>query len=479
MIIGRKQEQQELRDAANANYSKFVAVYGRRRVGKTFLIRETFNYSFTFQHTGLAHGKLKDQLLGFRESLQKASGKKFAQFKSWYDAFFALEEWLSSLPKGKKILFFDELPWMDTPRSNFISGLEHFWNSWASARKDILLIVCGSATSWIVNKVINNHGGLHNRLTNKILLQPFTLSECEQYSKANHLGMSRYQLVENYMIMGGVPFYWSLLKKELSQPQNIDALFFSDNIEGLSHEYEQLYASLFNNPEPYMQVVTALATKNKGLNRDEIVKMSRIESSGNLTRYLNELEWCGFIRKYNCIGKQSKDALYQLIDNFTLFYFHYIRGNKNNDTHFWTNNIDSQLHRSWSGTAFERVCLQHIKQIKAALGISGVLSNVYSWQTEADEDKGIDKTQIDLLIDRNDGIINLCEMKFSAQEYAISADEEMKLRRRRGSFVNATKTKKAVHITLVTPYGLKPNAHSSIAQNEVTINDLFRSNDAV
>ena len=473
MIIGRKQERQELLSAANDEYSKFVAVYGRRRVGKTFLIRETFNYSFTFQHTGLAHGKMKDQLLGFRVSLQNASGKKYRQFKNWYDAFFALEEWLTSLPDGKKIVFFDELPWMDTPRSNFISGLEHFWNSWASARKDILLIVCGSATSWIVNKLINNHGGLHNRLTNKILLHPFTLSECEQYSEANNLGMSRYQLVENYMIIGGIPFYWSLLKKELSQAQNIDMLFFSDDAEGLSHEYEQLYASLFNNPEPYMQVVTALAKKNKGLTREEIVRISGIKTSGDLTRYLSELEWCGFIRKYSCIGKQSKDALFQLIDNYTLFYFHYIKGNKNNDARFWTNNIDSPLHRSWSGIAFERVCLQHVNQIKGALGISGVLSNVYSWRTEADEDKGIEKTQIDLLIDRNDGVINLCEMKFSAQEYTISADEEVKLRRRRGNFIEATSTKKAVHIILVTPYGLKQNAHSSIAQNEITLDDLF------
>lgn len=473
MIIGRKPEQKELLETANSEYSKFVAVYGRRRVGKTFLIRETFNYTFTFQHTGLARGKMKDQLLNFRASLQNASGKKYTQFKNWYEAFFALEEWLGSLPEGKKIVFFDELPWMDTPRSNFISGLEHFWNSWASARKDILLIVCGSATSWIVNKLINNHGGLHNRLTNKILLQPFTLAECEQYSEANNLGLSRYHIVENYMIMGGIPFYWSLLKRELSMPQNIDALFFSPDTEGLSHEYEQLYSSLFSNPEPYMNVVTALAKKNKGLTREEIVKASGIPTGGDLSRYLNELEWCGFIRKYNSIGKQSKDALYQLIDNFTLFYFQYMKGNKNNDSHFWTNNIDSSLHRAWSGIAFERVCLQHIAQIKAALGISGVLSNVYSWRTEADEDKGIDKTQIDLLIDRNDGVINLCEMKFSAQEYAITEDEEMKLRRRRGNFIEATKTKKAVHITLVTPYGLKKNSHSAIAQNIVTLQSLF------
>jgi hypothetical protein len=473
MIIGRKSEQKELLEAAKAEYSKFIAVYGRRRVGKTFLIRETFDYTFTFQHTGLARGNKADQLLSFRASLENASGKEYANFKNWYEAFFALEKWLGSLPKGKKIVFFDELPWMDTPRSNFISGLEHFWNSWASARKDILLIVCGSATSWIVNKLINNHGGLHNRLTNKIILQPFTLAECEEYSKANKLGLSRYQLVENYMIMGGIPFYWSMLKRELSLAQNIDALFFDKGTEGLSHEYDHLYASLFNKPEPYEQVVTALAKKNKGLTRNEITKSIGVKSSGDLTRYLNELEWCGFIRKYNCLGKQSKDTLYQLIDNYTLFYFQYIKGNKNNDSHFWTNKLGSALHRTWSGLAFEHVCLQHVTQIKKALGISGVLSNIYSWTTEADQEKGIDKTQIDLLIDRNDGIINLCEMKFSAQEYTITQDEEMKLRRRRGNFIEATHTKKAVHITLITPYGLKQNSHSAIAQNEITLNDLF------
>lgn len=473
MIVGRKSEQKELLEAANSEYSKFVAVYGRRRVGKTFLIRETFNYSFTFQHTGLARGKMKDQLFSFRESLRKVSRKKYKLFKNWYEAFIALEEWLDSLPDGKKIVFLDELPWMDTPRSNFISGLEHFWNSWASARKDILLIVCGSATSWIVSKLINNHGGLHNRLTNKILLQPFTLSECEQYSEANKLGLSRYQMVENYMIMGGIPFYWSLIKRELSMAQNIDALFFSNEVEGLTHEYEQLYASLFNNPAPYMNIVSALAKKTKGMSRDEISGLTNIRTGGELSKLLNELEWCGFIRKYNCIGKQAKDALYQLIDNYTLFYFQYIKGNKNNDSHFWTNNIGSPLHRAWSGLAFERVCLQHISQIKKTIGISGILSNVYSWRTEADTDKGIDKTQIDLLIDRNDGVINLCEMKFSEQEYAITEEEERKLRRRRGNFIDATRTKKAIHIIVVTPYGIKQNIHSGIAQNEITMNDLF------
>lgn len=473
MIIGRKSEQRDLLNAANSEYSLFVAVYGRRRVGKTFLIRETFGYSFTFAHTGLAKGSMKEQLMAFKVSLQSVSGKRYNQFKNWYEAFFALEEWLGSLPAGKKIVFLDEMPWMDTPRSNFISGLEHFWNAWASARKDILLIACGSATSWIVNKLINNHGGLHNRLSNRIHLQPFTLAECEEYAIANKLGFSRMQIVENYMIMGGVPFYWSLLKRGLSQAQNIDYLFFNNNIEGLAHEYHQLYASLFKNPEPYMAIVNALAKKGKGLSRDEIVKYSGIPTGGDLSRFLEELEWCGFIRKYSAIGKESKDALYQLIDNFTLFYFQFIKNNKTGDSHFWTNNLGSPLYRTWSGLAFERVCLQHIFRIKSALGISGVLTNTYSWRTEGNEEAGIDKTQIDLLIDRNDGVINLCEMKFSPQEYAITEDEEMKLRRRRGNFIEATKTKKAIHITLVTPFGIKQNSHSSIAQNEVTLNDLF------
>lgn len=475
MIVGRKQEQQELLAAYQAEYSKFIAVYGRRRVGKTYLIRETFNYSFTFQHTGMARGKMKDQLLSFRESLQKVAGKRYNQFKNWYEAFFALEAWLESLPEGKKVIFLDELPWMDTPKSNFISGLEHFWNAWASARKDILLIVCGSATSWIVNKLINNHGGLHNRITDKIKLNPFTLSECEQFAKANYLEMSRYQMVECYMIMGGVPFYWSLLKKELSMAQNIDALFFNPDAEGLTHEYDQLYASLFTHPEPYMQIVEALANKNKGLTRDEIIRSSGVPTGGDLTRYLDDLEWCGFIRKYNCIGKQSKDAIYQLMDNFTLFYFQYIKGNKYNDAHFWTNNIGSALHRTWCGLAFERVCLQHVEQLKKALGISGVLTNVFSWQTEADTDKGIEKSQIDLLIDRNDQVINLCEMKFSEQEYLMTEREATKLRRRKGNFIEATNTRKAVHITLVTPYGAKPNVHTAIIQNQITLDELFNS----
>ena len=470
MIIGRKEEQQILRSAVQSENSEFVAVYGRRRVGKTYLIRETFGYKFTFQHTGLAKGNTKEQLFSFAISLRDAGYDDCPIPKSWLEAFSLLSAYLKNSADEKKIVFLDELPWMDTPRSNFISAFEHFWNGWASARKDIILIICGSATSWIINKVINDHGGLHNRVTKQIALQPFTLKECEMFAQSKGLEMSRYQLAECYMVLGGIPYYWSLLEKGLSLAQNIDKIIFAKNGK-LSNEFNQLYASLFKSPEQYIDIVTALGKKKAGMTREEIIAATDKYSNGALSKVLDELEYCGFIRKYNGFDKKSKQAIYQLIDNYTLFYFKFIQQNENNDEHFWSASIDSAMHRAWSGLAFERLCMAHTQQIKVALGISGVLSNVYSWRKEADETS--DGAQIDLLIDRNDQVINLCEMKYSLSEYAIDAEYEQKLRNKKSAFIDATNTRKAVHLTMVTTFGIKANAHSGIVQNEITLEDLF------
>ena len=470
MIIGRKEEQQILHSAVQSENSEFVAVYGRRRVGKTYLIRETFGYKFTFQHTGLAKGNTKEQLFSFAISLRDAGYDDCPIPKSWLEAFSLLSTYLKNSTDEKKIVFLDELPWMDTPRSNFISAFEHFWNGWASARKDIVLIICGSATSWIINKVINDHGGLHNRVTKQIALQPFTLKECEMFAQSKGLEMSRYQLAECYMVFGGIPYYWSLLEKGLSLAQNIDKIIFAKNGK-LSNEFDQLYASLFKSPEQYIDIVTALGKKKAGMTREEIIVAIDKYSNGALSKVLDELEYCGFIRKYNGFDKKSKQAIYQLIDNYTLFYFKFIQQNENNDEHFWSASIDSAMHRAWSGLAFERLCMAHTQQIKAALGIAGVLSNVYSWRKEADEMS--DGAQIDLLIDRKDQVINLCEMKYSLSEYIIDAEYEQKLRNKKSAFINATNTRKAVHLTMVTTFGIKANAHSGIVQNEITLDDLF------
>ena len=470
MIIGRKEEQHILHSAVQSENSEFVAVYGRRRVGKTYLIRETFGYKFTFQHTGLAKGNTKEQLFSFAISLRDAGYDDCPIPKSWLEAFSLLSAYLKNSTDEKKIVFLDELPWMDTPRSNFISAFEHFWNGWASARKDIVLIICGSATSWIINKVINDHGGLHNRVTKQIALQPFTLKECEMFAQSKGLEMSRYQLAECYMVFGGIPYYWSLLEKGLSLAQNIDKIIFAKNGK-LSNEFNQLYASLFKSPEQYIDIVTALGKKKAGMTREEIIAATDKYSNGALSKVLDELEYCGFIRKYNGFDKKSKQAIYQLIDNYTLFYFKFIQQNENNDEHFWSASIDSAMHRTWSGLAFERLCMAHTQQIKAVLGIAGVLSNVYSWRKEADETS--DGAQIDLLIDRKDQVINLCEMKYSLSEYVIDAEYEQKLRNKKSVFIDTTNTRKAVHLTMVTTFGIKANAHSGIVQNEITLEDLF------
>lgn len=473
MIIGRKTEQKELLKAYASEYSEFVAVTGRRRVGKTFLVRETFNYEFAFQHSGLANQNTRAQLREFRQSLIRAGMKKCRIPTDWSDAFFLLSELLDQQKiEGKKVVFIDELPWMDAPRSNFVSAIEHFWNGYASARKDILLIICGSATSWIINHVFKNHGGLHNRVTYRINLAPFTLNECEQYAQSRHLGMNRYGILECYMVMGGVPFYWSMLERGKSVAQNIDALFFAQAGK-LHYEYNELYNSLFKNPEPYIKVVATLGAKRAGMSREELICEGRITNNGLLTRILEDLEACGFIRKYNNQGTKHSTAIFQLIDNYTLFYYKFLHSRAAVDEHFWSIHTNTPLRNAWEGLAFERVCFEHIQQIKQALGIAGVSTQVYSWRVKDDPVYG-DGAQIDMVIDRADQIIDLCEMKFSTTEYAIEKSDDESLRHKARRFREGQKGHKAVHTILITPFGVKRNMYQHSVQNVVTAEDLFK-----
>lgn len=471
MIIGRKQELKKLSDAYNSEYSEFVAVYGRRRIGKTFLVREAFNYQFAFQHTGVYKETLKKQLRNFRDALKMSGMKKVHIPTDWSDAFFQLAQFIKESKEAKKVIFIDEIPWLDTPRSGFLSALEYFWNSFASARKDVLLIICGSATSWIINKVLKNHGGLHNRVTYRIHLQPFTLHECELYAKSMGLRASHYDLLEYYMILGGVAFYWSRIQKGLSVAQNIDNMIFAET--GFLHnEFNELYDSLFNEPESYIKVINALGTIRIGMTRDELVKEGGITSNGKLTRMLEDLTECGFIKRMPSYGGKNKDGLIQLVDNFTLFYYKYMKENKTNDEHFWSNSYNSPTRASWVGLAFERVCFQHIPQIKQALGISGVSTQCYSWKSKGDE--GTNGAQIDMVLDRADNVINLCEIKFSKGEYSISKDYLLNLNNKMERFVDSTKTIKSLFLTLITTNGLVHNEYWNQVQGEITSNDLFK-----
>ena len=448
----------------------FVAVYGRRRVGKTYLIRETFNNRFTFYHTGLAKSTMSKQLAAWRLSLREYGLKKATLPRTWLDAFDDLKEIIRQSDEKKKIIFIDELPWMDTQRSGFIPALENFWNGWASARKDVVLVVCGSATSWIINKILKNKGGLHNRVNTKIHLQPFTLHECERYAAHRKLVMNRRQIMECYMIMGGIPFYWSKLERGISMAQNIDNLFFNPDGE-LHDEFDELYASLFKNPDPYITVVQTLGKKRTGMTRDEIIVAGGLQDNGRLSEILQDLEACGFIRRYSNFGLKSKQAVFQLIDSYTLFYYRFIQENRGGDENFWSRQTGSPLYYNWCGLAFERLCLLHLPQVKEALGILGTVSRVCSWyQTSTPERKGV---QIDLIVDRDDGVIDLCEMKYTKEPYEMTSEEEQKIQYRRSSLITATGTEKAVHLVLISANGVKENAYSDEFQSIITADALF------
>lgn len=471
-MIGRIKEQKILKEAYNSEYSQFVAVYGRRRIGKTFLVRETFEYSFTFQHAGAAKESFKGQLGLFRTSLQDFGYSDCPELKTWHEAFNQLKVLIQNSKSKKKIIFLDEAAWMDTPKSNFLSALEHFWNSWASNRKDVLLIICASATSWIINKVFKNRGGLHNRVTVRIPLAPFTLKECELYSKERGLKLNRYQILNLYMVMGGVALYWSILDRRLSAVQNIDQLFFNKDAK-LNGEFNDLYNSLFKHPEAYKAIVVALGKHLPGLTRQELLKHTGQADNGVFSDRLEELEECGFIMKMRAFPKNKKESIYKLCDNFTIFYFKYIKTNAGIED-FWTKNFKSQSIRSWSGFAFERVCLQHIGQIKKAIGIAAVSTTEHMWRFVPEKgEKGIKGAQIDLLIDRDDNVISVCEMKWASEEFVIQKADDADIKNKVSALERETGTKKAIHVTMVTTYGIKHNMYYDEIQSEVVMDQLF------
>ena len=468
-IFGREFEKNILHSCIDSNSPEFIAVYGRRRIGKTFLIKTYFKGKFDFYMTGVFNSSLPDMLDYFHAQLEEYSGKTWEKPRSWMQAFRQLQAYLSSLKKSKIIVFIDELPWFDTPKSKFLSALELFWNGWGNSQSKLKFIVCGSATTWMTHKLIGDKGGLHNRVTRQLYLAPFNLHETETLLNARGVRWSRHQIVECYMVLGGVPFYLDKINKSQSLTQNIDRLFFHSAGE-LRMEYDMLFKSLFKESAIYKKVVELLAKKSMGMTREEILHSLHLPPGGTLSEVLQNLIVCDFVREYNAFGKNQRDKLYQLSDLFTLFYLKQVKGNLRHGGDFWRTQIDSPSHRAWSGYAFEQVCLHHIPQIKAALGIYGVQAAVSSWVGEEDGKKA---GQIDLLIDRRDEVINLCEMKYSLNPYEITPTYMKHIVERVERFRKMTKTRKALHISFVTVNGLKRNKQSLLIQNEITAEDLF------
>jgi len=473
-MIGRTKEIAILENAYQSNRPEMIAVIGRRRVGKTYLIRSFFDQRIDFEMVGLKDGNNERQLRNFVFSLEAVIGrplKKGEMPKDWLGAFHLLRKYLESLKKeDKKVVFIDELPWAATARSDFFTGLSYFWNSYAS-KANIIFIICGSATAWMIKKVINNKGGLHNRVTRKIILRPFSLAETAAYFRARQINFNQYQLVQLYMTMGGIPHYLDQVVGGKTAIQNIDAICFSQ--EGLLRtEFDNLYSSLFTHPERYEKIVEILATTWRGMSRKEIIKHARLKDGGGITTILQELEQSGFITAYIPFQKKKKNTLYRLTDNYSLFYLKFIKTLPPNMNGNWITLSQTQSWKYWSGYAFENICLQHIEKIKTKLGIAGIQSQVFSFLSKGTDE--LEGTQIDLLIDRTDNAISLCEIKFYNDHYLLSKNEADKIRKKRTLFRHFSKTKKQIFLVLITTFGMLESKHSvGLIDNEVRMEDLF------
>lgn len=470
-FIARERENEELRRCLESNRSELVIVYGRRRVGKTFLVESFFSGEYDFKFVGARNLPARTQLANFANELSKYSGKTVRSFANWFDAFFALGQYLETLPADKKrVLFFDEMPWIDSLRSDFVGAFEYFWNSWAVSQRNVMLVATGSATSWMVDKLIANKGGLHGRITSHIHVSPFTLHEVEEYLHGIGADWDRYQILQSYMLLGGVPFYYSMIEPKESLAQNIDRLFFRKD-GTLRLEFDELYHALFSNAALYIDVAKLLCEHKSGLTHKQISKMLNLEG-GKLTQVLSNLEKCDFIEKWNQYGNKKREAQYRIIDFFTIFYYKFVESNNYKDERWWSNNIGSRAIYSWMGNTFELVCMCHHKQIKYALHIDTMATAVYTWHKDADDE--LPGAQIDMLIERADRIIHLCEMKFCEDKYTIDKEYEIKLRERAGIFRGATKSKKAIVHTFITTYGVVDGKYKSIVHSEVTMDDLFK-----
>jgi len=477
-IIGRQKEQALLEDLYQSRQAEFTVVYGRRRIGKTYLVRELFEGRLTFYHTALSPFDLaadsqelllRQQLQVFGQSLREYGDYHHEAPATWLEAFSWLKQLLQRQARRRRwVVFLDELPWMDTPRSGFAAAFEHFWNGWGAGQRQLMLIVCGSAASWINDKLINNTSGLYGRITREIHLSPFTLAECKQFLTGRGIMIDDYDLLQCYMVMGGIPYYLSYMEKGLSLAQNIDLLFFSKNGK-LQLEFERLFKSLFTDPEKHVRVVELLSTRREGFTRKEISEKTGITSGGGLTSLLLSMEASDFIVKYVPFGGSRLNTRYKLVDLFSLFYMFFLKSGGSANPHFWQSHLHSEALKAWRGFSFEEVCYVHQEQIKAALGISGVHAEIAPWKSKLPDSH----KQIDMLIDRDDRIINVCEMKFSTDMFAIDKEYDAELREKLHEFVEQTHTKKSPHLTIVTTYGLKFNKYSGRVQKVVTMDQLM------
>ena len=470
-MIGRIEEVKIMQALLESPKGEMLAVYGRRRVGKTYLIENAYQPYLSFKFTGTQNATLQNQLFKFTEKLKEyfPHSESITLPKTWYEAFNQLKICLSK-SEQKQVVFFDELPWIDSAKSNFLEELGYWWNDWA-AQQNLVVVLCGSAASWMLKKLINHKGGLHNRVTQKINLKPFTLSETKLYLESLNIHWDDYQIIQFYMSVGGIPTYLQEAKQGETPTQTIDRAFFTKD-GSLRYEFTNLYASLFDNYHNHIAIIKILAGKWRGMTRQELIMQSKFSDGGGLNKILEELEASSFIMQLPAFQKKTKDFVYRLSDEYSLFYLKFIEGKTIMGKNIWLKQSLEEKYKIWSGYAFENLCLKHADAIKMALGISGIYTETSSYYHKGNEES--EGFQLDMLIDRADRAINLCEIKFYNDDFPMTDEFATHLRQRRERFRSLTKTKKALFNTLITTYGVK-HSKSSRGQtdNVITMDKLF------
>ena len=464
-LIGRNAETQELEKRFNSGKPEFVAVYGRRRIGKTYLIKNVFAKRLAFYMTGTYDATRKEQLSHFARQYSEYTGGYCAVPNDWGEAFELLKSLIKTYKKKRAVVFLDELPWLDSRKSGFLKELELFWNSWGSDCNNLMLIVCGSSTTWVTSKIIGDRGGPHNRLTKRMYLAPFNIGEVAQYLRSHNIDWSSKQIAECYMVMGGTPYYLSLLDKSKTLNANVDALYFNKRGE-LRTEYGFLFRSLFNDSTIYSKITEILSKTSDGLTLKEIAEHLETSKGGSLSAVLKNLCDCDFLAEYHAFGKKQRDTIYKLVDFYSLFYLKFV---KDGILSNWTSTPDDPVCRTWFASAFELLCFYHIDYIKRALGISGVATEISSWRYNGAEGGA----QIDLVIDRRDDVINLCEIKFSRFQYTITSQYAEYLEERKELFRAVTKTRKSLRITMITLNGIKPGKYTDIISDDINLSEIM------
>jgi hypothetical protein len=470
-IIGRDTEISKLKAITESPRSEFLALYGRRRVGKTFLINQVFKNKFAFKMTGVIEGSLSDQFTAFSDAMEEFGYAMPEKPKDWMSAFIMLKNALKKTVKSKKrrIIFIDELPALDAENSNVAGAVGYFWNNWASLQDNVVLIICGSATSWMITNVIDSKGGLHDRLTEEMPIHPFTLHEVEEYLNTHQFVWNRQMALRAYMVFGGIPYYLSLLDNSESLVQNIDRLFFSRDTM-MRREFRRLFNTLYKHPDRYIDIVRTLSKSRHGMTREQLSKALKCANNGHLGNKLEDLVHCDLIRKNIVREKEikSKDAIYQLCDFFSLFYLTFV-DRAEVETEYWSHHINTPEVNTWMGLAYERICMAHIPQIKCALRIDGISTLNYSWRSKTSKPAA----QIDLIIERADKIVNVCEVKYSQDEYELDKEEYEKINYRRNTFIKETGLRHASWLTMITTEGLAKGMYSGMIQSVVRLDDLF------